>query len=54
MKVLVEVASKDISNYVGKCDALLLGLDNYSVLNTVSFSIDEIRRVILDYPEDIG
>lgn len=51
MKVLVEVASKDISNYVGKCDALLLGLDNYSVLNTVSFSIDEIRRVILDYPE---
>ena len=29
MKVLVEVASKNIENYVDKCDALLLGVFGY-------------------------
>ena len=40
MKVLVEVANKDISKYVNSCDALLLGLENFSVLNSVTFSLD--------------
>lgn len=51
MKVLVEVANKDISKYVNSCDALLLGLENFSVLNSVTFSLDEIRKIINDYPK---
>ena len=51
MKVLVEVASKEISNYVGRCDALLLGLENFSVLNSVTFSVDEICKITKDYPD---
>ena len=50
MKVLVEVANKKISNYVDCCDALLLGLENFSVLNSVTFSVDEIRKITKDYP----
>ena len=46
MKVLVEVANKDISKYVNSCDALLLGLENFSVLNSVTFSLDEIRKIL--------
>ena len=51
MKVLVEVANKKISNYVDCCDALLLGLENFSVLNSVTFSVDEIRKITKDYPD---
>lgn len=50
MKVLVEVASKEISNYIDSCDALLLGLENFSVLNSVTFSLTEIREIINKYP----
>lgn len=50
MKVLVEVMNKKISNYVNSCDALLLGLENFSVLNSVNFSLDEIKKIIDDYP----
>ena len=39
MKVVVEVANKDISRYVGKCDAILLGLSNFSVLNILFSSL---------------
>lgn len=51
MKVFVEVANKDISRYVGKCDALLLGLENFSVLNSVTFSFDEIKEIVKQYPK---
>lgn len=51
MKVLVEVASKEISNYVDSCDALLLGLENFSVLNSVTFSLDEIKEIVDKYPK---
>lgn len=51
MKVLVEVASKEISNYIDSCDALLLGLENFSVLNSVTFSLTEIREIINKYPK---
>lgn len=51
MKVLVEVTSKKISNYVGHCDALLLGLENFSVLNSVTFSVDEICKITKKYPD---
>ena len=50
MKVLVEVANKEISNYIGFCDALLLGLENFSVLNSATFSLAEIREIINKYP----
>lgn len=51
MKVLVEVASKNIENYADKCDALLLGLCKFSVMNMVSFTVDEIRDIVLKYPQ---
>lgn len=51
MKVLVELASKNISQYVNKCDALLLGLEDFSVMNTVTFSIEEVKNIISSYPE---
>ena len=51
MKVLVEVANKEISNYIDSCDALLLGLENFSVLNSVTFSLAEIEEIINKYPE---
>lgn len=51
MKVLVEVTSKEISNYIDSCDALLLGLENFSVLNSVTFSLTEIREIINKYPK---
>lgn len=51
MKVLVEVTSKEISNYIDYCDALLLGLENFSVLNSVTFSLTEIREIINKYPK---
>ena len=51
MKVLVEKKKKKISNYVDCCDALLLGLENFSVLNSVTFSVDEIRKITKDYPD---
>ena len=51
MKVLVEVTNKEISNYIDSCDALLLGLENFSVLNSVTFSLTEIREIINKYPE---
>ena len=51
MKVVVEVANKDISRYVGKCDAILLGLSNFSVLNSVTFSFDEIKEIVRQYPK---
>ena len=51
MKVLVEVTNKEISNYIDSCDALLLGLENFSVLNSVTFSLTEIEEIINKYPE---
>ncbi len=51
MKVLVEVTNKEISNYIDSCDALLLGLENFSVLNSVTFSLAEIEEIINKYPE---
>lgn len=51
MKVVVEVANKDISRYVGKCDAILLGLSNFSVLNSVTFSFNEIKEIVKQYPK---
>lgn len=51
MKVLVEVTNKEISNYINSCDALLLGLENFSVLNSVTFSLAEIEEIINKYPE---
>ncbi len=51
MKVLVEVNSKDIANYVDSCDALLLGLEDFSVLNSVTFSLDEIEEIVNKYPK---
>lgn len=51
MKVLVDVASKEISNYVDLCDGLLLGLENFSVLNSVTFSLDEIKQIVETYPK---
>ena len=51
MKVLVEVTNKEISNYIDSCDALLLGLENFSVLNSVTFSLTEIREIINKYPK---
>ena len=51
MKVLVEVASKKISRYVDSCDALLLGLEKFSVLNSVTFSLDEIENIVKSYPD---
>ena len=51
MKVLVEVASKNIENYVDKCDALLLGIHKFSVMNMVSFTVDEIKDIVLKYPQ---
>lgn len=50
MKVLVEAINKEFSNYIDFCDALLLGLENFSVLNSVSFSLDEIRTIVNKYP----
>ena len=50
MKVLVEVASKNISDYVNDAQALLLGLEKFSVLNTVTFSLDEVQEIIKMYP----
>ena len=49
MKILVEPNKKDISRYVSNCDALLLGLKNFSVLNTVSFSLKEIKDIVNKY-----
>ena len=51
MKVLVELASKNISQYVNKCDALLLGLEDFSVMNTVTFSVEEVKSIISSYPQ---
>ena len=51
MKVLVEVMSKEISNYIDSCDALLLGLENFSVLNSVTFSFNEIKEIVKQYPK---
>lgn len=51
MKVLVEVASKNIEEYVDKCDALLLGIHKFSVMNMVSFTVDEIKEIVLKYPQ---
>ena len=51
MKVLVEVASKNIEEYVDKCDALLLGIRKFSVMNMVSFTVDEIEDIVLKYPQ---
>ena len=51
MKVLVEVASKNIEEYVDKCDALLLGIHKFSVMNMVSFTVDEIKDIVLKYPQ---
>lgn len=51
MKVLVELASKNISQYVNKCDALLLGLEDFSVMNTVTFSLEEVKSIISSYPQ---
>lgn len=51
MKVLVEVASKKISRYVDSCDALLLGLEKFSVLNSVTFSLDEVEDIVKKYPD---
>ena len=51
MKVLVEVASKNIEEYVDKCDALLLGIRKFSVMNMVSFTVDEIKDIVLKYPQ---
>lgn len=50
MKVLVEAINKELSNYIDFCDVLLLGLENFSVLNSVSFSLDEIRTIVNKYP----
>ena len=51
MKILVEVANKNISQYENKCDAILLGIKDYSVMNEVSFSIEEIKKVTTTYPK---
>ena len=51
MKLLVEVANKNISNYVNSCNALLLGLENFSVLNSITFSLDEIKEIVEKYPK---
>lgn len=51
MKVLVEVTNKEISNYIDSCDALLLGLENFSVLNSVTFSLTKIEEIINKYPK---
>ena len=51
MKVLVEVMGKENSNYIGSCDALLLGLENFSVLNSVTFSFNEIKEIVKQYPK---
>ena len=50
MKVLVEVGSKEIFRYVDKCDALLLGLEKFSVMNSVTFSLEEIFYIFSSYP----
>lgn len=50
MKVLVEVASKNIDSYVGCCDGILLGLSSYSVLNAVGFTVEEISSIAKEYP----
>ena len=51
MKILVKNTNKNISNYVNSCDALLLGLENFSVLNSITFSLDEIKEIITKYPK---
>ena len=50
MKVLVEVASKNIDSYVGCCDGILLGLSSYSVLNAVGFTVEEVSSIAKEYP----
>lgn len=50
MKVLVEVASKNIDSYVGRCDGILLGLSSYSVLNAVGFTVEEVSSIAKEYP----
>ena len=51
MKILVEVASKDISRYIGKCDAILLGIDKFSVMNSVTFHVGEIKDIVSTYSD---
>lgn len=51
MKILVEVTSKDISRYIGKCDAILLGIDKFSVMNSVTFNVLEIKDIVSTYSD---
>lgn len=45
MKILVEVADKDLSHYENICDGIVLGLKDFSVLNSVEFTLSEIEDI---------
>lgn len=49
MKIIVEPSNKDISKYVNICDGILLGIDKFSVINEVKFSLDEIKNIVSLY-----
>lgn len=45
MKVLVEVSDKDLSRYQNICDGVVIGLKDFSVLNSVEFTLEEIEDI---------
>ncbi len=51
MKILVEPKDKDITRYKFCCDALLLGIQDFSVLNSVTFSFEEIEDIVNRFPD---
>lgn len=48
MKILVEANNKDLSNYIGCCDGIIVGLKDFSVMNVTTFSIEEIISLTKD------
>lgn len=45
MKILVDVMDKDIAKYSTVCDGVILGLKDFSVLNSVEFTLEEIEEI---------
>ena len=51
MKLIVEQIDKNIDKYSDFVDGVILGLKDFSLLNQVSYEIDEIRNISLKFPK---
>ena len=50
MKLIVEQIDKNIDKYSDFVDGVILGLKDFSLLNQVSYEVDEIKDISLKFP----